>query len=317
MLESQLGEIARMKKHTIEIIVALSNGSLNLYHCEMKFSAVVLFVFAAEASAKGATTEAARLQRHSLRRILKQNQQQTDNKNKDDKKPANSPEQQPATNAGGNVVAANYPEPGTATTITLDGSSATDTTAEASAETSAPASAPGFIPVPVAAYAPVYIPKNCCEFNIILSELDSACHNAVREGRVALSHQAFESNDFSCEVPPKSILALQDNLKIARINYLNFLTLALQQIYPGVNQNCFGLHLSSFTFSCEDQYIDGNTFKTKRAPVKSLDAIEDYLCCATPQPPILNDALPNIAQTDQTKRWCGGTLSNTAPARCS
>jgi hypothetical protein len=283
----------------------------------MKLSAVALFGFAAVASSnEGATTDAASLQRHRLRRHLKQNQQQNDNKNEVDKKPANNLDQQPATDAGGGMVSANNPEQSTATTITLDSSSAAGTTAEASAETSAPGSAPGFIPVPVAAYIPVYIPKNCCEFNIILSELDNACHNAVREGRIALSHQAFESNDFSCEVPPKSILALQDNLKIARINYLNFLTLALQNIYPGVNQNCFGLHLSSFTFSCEDQYIDGSTFKTKSAPVKSLDAIEDYLCCATPQPPILNDALPNIAQTDQTKRWCGGTSTNTAPVRC-
>jgi hypothetical protein len=272
----------------------------------MKLAAIAVCLFWGAASANEGATDAASLQRHNLRRTLKQNQQQNDNKNIDNKTPANNPVQPPATNPDGIMVSANNSEGSTATAITSEGSSASDTTSEASAETSAPVSSPGFIPVAVAAYAPVYIPKNCCEFSLILSELDSACHNAVREGRVALSHQAFENNDFSCEVPPKSILALQENLKIARINYVNFLTLALQN-----------MHLSSFTFACEARYIDENTFKTKSAPQKNLDAIEDYLCCATPQPPILIDALPNIAQTDQTKRWCGGTSGDTSPARCS
>jgi hypothetical protein len=284
----------------------------------MKFSAVALVIIVAAVAAAGEdAVEAATLQRHSLWRILMENQQQNGNKINPDKKPANNPAQPPATNPDGYMVPANNSEGSTANYTTSNGDGASATRFEASEAMFAPASAPGFIPVPVASFAPVYIPKNCCEFSVMLNELDSACHNAVREGRVALSHQAFESNDFSCEVPPKSIIALQNNLKVASLNYLNFLTLALQGLYPGVNQNCFALHLSSFTFACEARYIDQNTFKTKSARQKDLDAIEDYLCCSTPQPPILIDALPNKAQNDPTKRWCGGTSGNTAPARCN
>jgi hypothetical protein len=300
----------------------------------MKSSTVLLLIVAAATltNVNASSSNAS----HHLRRILKENQQNgnkdknnNDNKDKNNNnnnndKPANNPEDPPAANPDGST-ASDTTDGKTDTTVTLDGSSATattsegssttDTTAGASAETSAPASAPAFIPVPVATLAPVYIPKNCCEFSVMLSELDNACHNAVREGRVAFSHQAFESNDFSCEVPSKSIIALQYNLKIARINYLNFLTPALQNLYPGVSQNCFALHPSSFTFACESRYIDENTFKTKMALESSLNAIEDYLCCTTPQAPVLNDYMPNIAQSDKTKRWCGGTVAGATP-RC-
>jgi hypothetical protein len=271
----------------------------------MKYATVVLFIVAAAQSANEGAAETRSRKRSGLRRILKQNQQQGI-----DEEPANNPVPQPTTNPEGNIFASNN----------SDGTAAPATTSIIVAVTSAPvpapapASPPSFVPVAVSTYAPMYIPKNCCEFLTRLIELDSACFLAVQDGKAA--YMAMDLLEFSCEVPWKSIVALQFNYKVARMNYLSFLTPALQNLYPGVTQNCFATHFAGFSFACENRYIDEKTFKTKSEPQKSLDAIEDYLCCSGSQPPILDDAQPNPGQGDKSRRWCGGTTGATAATRC-
>jgi hypothetical protein len=153
-----------------------------------------------------------------------------------------------------------------------------------------------------------FVPTNCCEFIVRLSVLDDACNNAARNGRTALMLQEAVK-EYSCELPEtpsESIESLQATFKKTRTKYRKFLKRALKKKYPGVTQKCFEVHPPTFTFACERRYVDPLDFEIDVGLDPDLDHIEDYLCCASPQPRLLNNSLANLARGNSTP-WCGGS----------
>lgn len=137
-----------------------------------------------------------------------------------------------------------------------------------------PVALPVAVPVPVA----LGVPQDCCQFITQLVTLDLACYTAVVHGLTAFNLQTFANKDFSCEANSQSIIGLQNNLKAARLNYVQFLIPILNKLTP-VNQNCFSLTPSSFEFACEPTVYDATTFNFIRYP-RNRNLIRDYVCCA-------------------------------------
>jgi hypothetical protein len=157
-----------------------------------------------------------------------------------------------------------------------------------------PVGVPVPVPFPVAVPVPAVptVPQNCCQFYQQLLALDSACSNAAQQGLLAFNLQTFANLQFTCEVTPQSIVALQSNLKAARANFVSYLAPILQKLTP-ITQVCFAQNvLLPLTFACDSRVINENTFAVSPAP-KFANHINDYMCCSAsgaPAPQPIHDA---------------------------